>query len=319
MWDARTGQELKGEPTPPTIANQPISPDGRLIAHPVDNLVELVPLQPDEEELSYRLLHAQPNLWCYREGYKAARAAKDDFAARFYLKLLPPPEQKILKAQAAADREIDAGRTSDALGYLVIVSAARADDTSLALRVAELQAWFGQDKELADTGGRALEAARGTFDPRSGLTWPDLLPKPHRGRNPAGGRVGSRPQSRGAREVGSYLKPDRGYGGIPQRPLRGGRRCAARRSQWRQGQPAGGRHIDLLPRHELVPAGQGGRGPKLATEAAATMKPLPQDEKNPLTGDADHDDLILWLAYKEAKALLKFDAVPLPEAKPDQK
>ena len=37
---------------------------------------------------------------------------------------------------------------------------------------------------------------------------------------------------------------------------------------------------------------------------------LPKDENNPLAGDADHDDLILWLAYKEAKALIKFDAAP---------
>jgi hypothetical protein len=46
---------------------------------------------------------------------------------------------------------------------------------------------------------------------------------------------------------------------------------------------------------------------KLAIEAAATMKPLPKDEKNPLAGSADHDNLILWLAYKEAKAMIQFD------------
>ena len=59
---------------------------------------------------------------------------------------------------------------------------------------------------------------------------------------------------------------------------------------------------------------------KLATAAAAKMKPLPEDEKNPLAGGADHDDLILWLAYKEAMAMIKFDAAPVggrvrPEAK----
>ena len=44
---------------------------------------------------------------------------------------------------------------------------------------------------------------------------------------------------------------------------------------------------------------------KLATEAAAKMKPLPKDEKNPLADDGN--DLILWMAYKEAKAMIKFD------------
>ena len=39
--------------------------------------------------------------------------------------------------------------------------------------------------------------------------------------------------------------------------------------------------------------------------AEAKMKPLPADEKNPLVdGKSDHEDLILWLACKEARALL---------------
>ena len=43
---------------------------------------------------------------------------------------------------------------------------------------------------------------------------------------------------------------------------------------------------------------------KLASEAVAKMKPLPTDEKNPLTGDANADDLFFWMAFKEASALL---------------
>jgi len=49
---------------------------------------------------------------------------------------------------------------------------------------------------------------------------------------------------------------------------------------------------------------------KLAVEAAAKMKPLPRDDKNPLTGDAGAEDLVAWLAYKAAKALIGFDAAP---------
>jgi hypothetical protein len=58
---------------------------------------------------------------------------------------------------------------------------------------------------------------------------------------------------------------------------------------------------------------------QLATEAAAKMKPLPADDKNPLAGGAEHDDLILWLACKEAKALIKFDAAPPPKTENDKK
>jgi hypothetical protein len=41
------------------------------------------------------------------------------------------------------------------------------------------------------------------------------------------------------------------------------------------------------------------------------MKPLPRDEKNPLADGAHFEDLILWLACKEARALIGFDAAPL--------
>ena len=57
------------------------------------NHVELIPMQPDEEELAYRRLLMQPNFRLYREAYDAATKANDAFAARFYLNLFPPPER----------------------------------------------------------------------------------------------------------------------------------------------------------------------------------------------------------------------------------
>src|SRR5262249_35004152 len=54
---------------------------------------------------------------------------------------------------------------------------------------------------------------------------------------------------------------------------------------------------------------------KLAIAAAAQMKPLPKDEEHPLANTGDHSALILWLAYKEAKDLIKFEAAPSPEKK----
>lgn len=57
---------------------------------------------------------------------------------------------------------------------------------------------------------------------------------------------------------------------------------------------------------------------RLAQRAAAIMKPLPvkDDPRAPaLGGGANADDLILWLAYKEAKDLIKFEAGPPPEKK----
>jgi tetratricopeptide (TPR) repeat protein len=102
VWDARTGKELPGEAIPNTVANERISPDGRLFAH-VDGpalRVDLVSLKLDEEELAFRRLYTQPNPRRYREGYLAARAAKDDFAAAFYLKLIPREERMAAEVQA---------------------------------------------------------------------------------------------------------------------------------------------------------------------------------------------------------------------------
>ncbi len=49
------------------------------------------------------------------------------------------------------------------------------------------------------------------------------------------------------------------------------------------------------------------------------MKPLPVDEQKPLLGGGGHDDLVMWLAYKEAKAMIQFDATPSGAACPDTK
>ena len=57
-----------------------------------------------------------------------------------------------------------AGRTREAVPYLARASAVDPKDTMLSLKVAALQAWFGQDQELAATRRRALAFANGTAE-----------------------------------------------------------------------------------------------------------------------------------------------------------
>jgi WD40 repeat protein len=316
VWDARTGQGLKGEPIPQTIRNNGLSPDGGLIAHVVGSLVELVPLQPDEEELAYRRLHTQPILWRYREGYQAAQAAKDDFAARFYLKLLPRPERTLLEAPATADREIAAGRTQAALVHFVRLSTATPQDTILFLKVAALQAWFGQHKDLADTCGRGLELARDTTD----IATADrvakaccLLPTTEKAQRKAALTLARKAVQlgKGSPDLpwlhmalgmaeyrsGSFAEADATLLAAAK---------GAQNNRYVAGTAAFYRAMSLF--------GQGKKDDarKVATEAAARMKPLPREDKNPLAGDANHDDLILWLAYKEAKGLIASDDAATP-------
>jgi Flp pilus assembly protein TadD len=317
VWDARTGQELKGETVRKIPRTGPISPDGRLIARVAGNHVELITLQPDEEELAYRRFHTQPNLWRYREGYESARKANDDFAARFYLSLLPQPEQKVLEAEAAAEWQIAAGRTEDALAHLVTVSIAKPEDTSLALKLAALQAWFGRDKELALTRGRALEFAKTSFSPEDWDRTVRICTL-----RPTQDKARLEPALTLARKAVEINKNAFTY------------RLTLGMAEWRcdhfveadaalfAAAEAGKNnpHVTSMSAFyravSLFRQGKEDEARRLAAEAASKMKPLPSDKRNPLAGGANTEDLILWLAHTEAKELIKFDVSP---AQPDVK
>jgi tetratricopeptide (TPR) repeat protein len=322
VWDAGSGKELPGEAVPETVAGGPISPDGRFLAR-VDALgtsrIDLIPLKLDEEELAYRRLHTQPNLGRYRAGYEAARVAKDEVAAGFYLKLLPPDEQKVLKAEAAAEREIAAGRTQDAIAHLAIVSAARPDDMNVALKLATLRAWWRQDQELADLCGRALESARDTSDLTTGLAVAQMCCL--------------RPTADKTRQEAALAMARRALELDNKNPLC---RLAVGIALYRCGQfaeadtaliAATKGEDDVLLLVLVAPSsfyramilfrqGKPDEARKLATEGFRLSRlRLPQDENNPLAGRVVGFDLIVWLAYKEAKALIGFDAAPPPEKK----
>jgi len=66
----------------------------------------------------------------------------------------------------------------------------------------------------------------------------------------------------------------------------------------------------------LFKRGKQAEARELFTTAEAKMKPLPADDKNPLVdGKSDHDDLILWLACKEAKALIQSSGESAPASR----
>jgi hypothetical protein len=55
---------------------------------------------------------------------------------------------------------------------------------------------------------------------------------------------------------------------------------------------------------------------EVASKAATQMEPLPRDEQNPLLDRGVPDHLILWLAYKEAKAMIGLADPPAAPAQP---
>ncbi len=90
----------------------------------------------------------------------AANAARARVCALFAEKLAQEPENTAL----AADLLLAYGRTREAVPYLAKAAAANPNDPLLSLKVAALQAWLGQENELAATRQRILAFAKGTND-----------------------------------------------------------------------------------------------------------------------------------------------------------
>ena len=97
--------------------------------------------------------------------------------------------------QDLAQSYINQGLTGKAVPLLLTASAADPNDTLLSLKVAALQAWFGQEKELAATRQRILTFAKGTDDRwtaaqrREGVQYPTIY---RQGGTRGGARSGSR-------------------------------------------------------------------------------------------------------------------------------
>jgi serine/threonine protein kinase len=60
----------------------------------------------------------------------------------------------------------------------------------------------------------------------------------------------------------------------------------------------------------LYRQGQATEARRLFDTAAAHMRPLPDDDQNPLASGASGDDIVIWLAYREAAAMLGIEASP---------
>jgi tetratricopeptide (TPR) repeat protein len=207
------------------------------------------------------------------------------------------------------------GRTRKALPHLAKLSAANPKDTILSLEVAARQAWFGQEREFAITRQRILAIAKGTGSEFTA--------------NQAAKACSIRASADKA-ELEAALALGRtavalGKGGQSQEwnllalgmaEYRSGNDAAADEALVAAAKAAPNNpHVTgpsaFYRAMSLFRQGKPDEARKLAIATAAKMKPLPTDDNNPLAGGVDHNDLILWLAYKEARALLKIDLSPI--------
>jgi WD40 repeat protein/tetratricopeptide (TPR) repeat protein len=214
------------------------------------------------------------------------------------------------------------GDTREAVALLAKASSADPRDTMLSLEVAALQAWFGQEKELAATRKRMLAFAKGAQDAGAverAVTACSIRPSTDKAELAAVlalARTGARP--RDLRESTRLLLA------LGVAEYRSGNHAAADQAL-RAARLRGGRNdpyvmglSELYRAMSLFRQDRKEESRNLASAAAAKMAPLPEDEKSPLAGGASADDLILWLAYKEAKALIRFEGAPPPKAKKEK-
>jgi WD40 repeat protein len=210
------------------------------------------------------------------------------------------------------------GRTREALPYLLKLSAANPDDIWSTMSLAALQAWFAQDQDLAATCDRVLAVARDTKDPISA----DRAAKACSLRRLADDKTHAAALILARRAVELGVGAKHQYLPFFQLDLgmaeyRSGHFAEAdaallevSRSEFDDVDDTTA-FYRAMSLHRL---GKTAEARQLAADAAARIKPLPPDPDNPQANGATVDDLILWLAFKEARDLIHFDTRPASAA-----
>jgi uncharacterized protein HemY len=201
---------------------------------------------------------------------------------------------------------------SEAAPLLAEISALKTGNTALAMKVASLQAWFGKDAELEATRHRMLDWSRDA-------TKPDDLDRVAklaclRPISDAAMKEATLTAARRAMELG---KDDPVFRARIQMTLGMAEYRASHYSEAEQAlltfKSNNGTIADIAAFYRAMCLSQ----QKKSTEAHALftiqeekIKPFLTDDKKPLSEDAGPDDLLLWLAYKEAKALISGASTP---------
>jgi tetratricopeptide (TPR) repeat protein len=177
------------------------------------------------------------------------------------------------------------------------------------LTAAVHQAWFGRDKEHAETCRRALELVKGSNDP---ITL-DRVARACclRSGGDAARFANSLDLARRAVELGrghrsfAYFQMALGMSEFRNGHLIEADAALMGAMKTGNQNPSVWSTSAFYRAMNLFRQGKPDEARKLASEAATKMKPLPQEQKNHFR----NDELIVWMAYKEAKELLGPDSI----------
>ncbi|HEV3436751.1 MAG TPA: sigma-70 family RNA polymerase sigma factor, partial [Gemmata sp.] len=269
-------------------------------------------------------IKAMPNLcWVDLWGTKVTHAGVRELQAalpRCTIKNVDPKNDRPPPPKANQPADVK----TEEVAHLAKKSAANPQDTLLSLDVAALQAWFGQDEELAATRKRVLAFANGTSDVKTAhrAVYCCLI-------RPVTDEAELQAALALARTAVSAGKDGQLYDqafdllALGMAEYRGGNHAAAEKALLaaEKASPVNALVTGTSPFYRALSLFRQGKveeARKLATESAAKMKPLPRDY-DPLASAVNHNHLILWLAYKEAKAVIQFDAAPPPKVEAKEK
>ena len=216
-------------------------------------------------------------------------------------------------------RDYAVGRSKEAIALLAQACELNSPDTVASLRLATWQTWFGQNAAYEATRHRLIQLAEGTVE--AGTAERAAKVSCLRPSTDAALLTKAINLAQRAVEVGKGDWALPWYElGLGLAEYRNGQYAAAEQALTLSEQTASGNPVfpigiqrqilgtaRLYRAMSLFRQGKVEEARKLFSRAEAQMPGFPQDESKPFVdgGPASHDDLICWLAYKEAKALLE--------------
>ncbi len=274
-------------------------------------------LGPEHPDTLGSLTGIALNLTALGREEEAITAQKEEFQLRRKGAGPDNPETAGI-AMKLTEAYLKLGCSEDAVDLLHSVAANPPTDSALALRAGALLAWFGQDRQYESFCQRLL--ARVSANTSAAPTELERSVK----------AASLRPMADTARaETALTLARRAVQVGAKHQYLRYFQ-LALGMAEYRRGRFAEALEIlDPLTEHSTVSdpfAGAAsffetmslarlGRSAEARTNfmaASKAMRPLPADPANPLVGGASADDLIVWLAYREAREMLGPVASPSP-------
>lgn len=206
------------------------------------------------------------------------------------------------------------GKPEQAVSLWLELPDAKQDGTALAFKHASLQAWFGQEKEYAASVEYALRSAKDFEDPITLERMAKLcLIRPNKDRAILDGAhaLATKAVERGKKSAyRNYFHMVLGMAQYRRDMFADAEATFAILAEKEKLNKHIAHTVGFYRAMTLFRLGRTEEATKLAQATTADMRPLPADDKHPLADGATPPNIMIWLAYREAKALIKFQAEP---------